>query len=459
MNGQSRRWCVVRPHAGAALSRRRFLSLSAGGAVAGAASLSGCAMQVSSAVGGSGETVTVMAKADDISPELIKQAQKDIGVRINTVLYSPSKLIAMMTNGNPPDLVRGVGAVDAPYYASRGVMEDLDPYFAKSGVLRVDDLDPVNDLWRYDGRVQGKGPRYGMAKDFSQDSMFWYNTALFDEADVDYPPELAPVTYEEWLDTAKRLTRRRNGQTTVFGGSYNGVLTPNLLASLTVAAGGNLFTDDYSRVDFTTPEARKALGWYIDYCRTKVGPSIVQPDPNTWDGPTFQANRLAMSNSGYWLGGLINADKKLAPLSRLAPAPYFEGGRRVSPCQAGTGFWIPSTSHHKDAAWRVFEWFFGEAPAKARASGGWGIPTLKSLRPLMPAQEDYQKRVLKVQEAELKHYSVIAFTPYATADSLLALFNQIAPAAMTGGMSVDTLAGRLNSAMNAQLKRGKEQVG
>ncbi|WP_328779679.1 extracellular solute-binding protein [Streptomyces canus] len=449
----------MRPHAGAAVSRRRFLSLSAGGAVAGAAALSGCAMRVSSAVGGSGETVTVMAKADDISPELIKQAQKDIGVKINTVLYSTSKLIAMMTNGNPPDLVRGVGAVDAPYYAARGVMEDLDPYFAKSSVLRPADLDPVNDLWRYDGRTQGKGPRYGMAKDFSQDSMFWYNTALFDQADVDYPPELDPVTYEEWLDKAKRLTRRKNGQTTVFGGSYNGVLTPSLLASLTVAAGGNLFTDDYSRVDFTTPEARKALGWYIDYCRTKVGPSIIQPDPNTWDGPTFQANRLAMSNSGYWLGGLINADKKLAPLSRLAPAPYFEGGRRVSPCQAGTGFWIPSTSHHKDAAWRVFEWFFGEAPAKARASGGWGIPTLKSLRPLMPAQEDYQKRVLTVQEAELKHYSVIAFTPYASADSLLALFNQIAPAAMNGDISVGTLAGRLNSAMNDQLKRGKEQVG
>lgn len=449
----------MRPHAGAALSRRRFLSLSAGGAAAGAATLSGCAMRVSSAVGGSGETVTVMAKADDLSVDLIRQAQKDIGVRINTVLYSTSKLIAMMTNGNPPDLVRGVGAVDAPYFAARGVMEDLDPYFARSRVLRADDLDPVNDLWRYDGRTQGKGPRYGMAKDFSQDSMYWYNTGLFDEAGVDHPPELDPVTYEEWLDTAKRLTRRRNGQTTVFGGSYNGVLTPNLLASLTVAAGGNLFTDDYSRVDFTTPEARKALGWYIDYCRTKVGPSIVQPDPNTWDGPTFQANRLAMSNSGYWLGGLINADKKLAPLSRLAPAPRFEGGRRVSPCQAGTGFWIPSASHHKDAAWRVFEWFFGEAPAKARASGGWGIPTLKSLRPLMPAQEDYQKRVLTVQEAELKHYSVIAFTPYATADSLLALFNQIAPAAMTGGMSVDTLAGRLTSAMNEQLKRGKEQVG
>ncbi|GAA3786683.1 hypothetical protein GCM10022403_021780 [Streptomyces coacervatus] len=445
--------------AGARPSRRRFLALSAGGAAAGAAALSGCALQVSTGVSGSGETVTLMSKADDLSPELIKQAQKDLGIKIVRVDYSISKLVAMMTNGKPPDLVRGVGATDAPYFAARDVMEELDPYFAKSSVLRLDDLDPVNDLWRFDGRTQGKGPRYGMAKDFSQDSMYWYNTALFDKAGVDNPPELEPVTFDEWLDTAKRLTQRKNGRTTVFGGSYNGVLTPNLLASLAVAAGGSIFSDDFTRVDFTTPEARKALGWYIDYARTKVGPSIIQPDPNAWDGPTYQASRMAMSGSGYWLGGLINTDKKLAPLSRLAPAPVFPGGRRISPCQAGTGLWMPRKGRNKDAAWRVFEWFFGEAPAKARASSGWGIPTLKSLRPLMPAQEDYQKRELKVQEAELKHFSVIAFTPYATADSLYALFNQTAPAAMNGEMSLDTLARRLNSAMNEQLKRGKEQVG
>ncbi|MFI1030890.1 extracellular solute-binding protein [Streptomyces sp. NPDC020951] len=449
----------MRSHAGASTSRRRFLTLAAGGAVAGSAALNGCALQVSTGVSGPGETVTLMVKPDDISPELIKQAQNDIGVKIVTVRYDITKLIGMMTSGSPPDLVRGIGAVDAPYFAARDVMEELDPYFAASGVLKADDLDPVNDLWRYDGRTQGKGPRYGMAKDFSQDSMYWYNTALFEKASVDLPPETEPVTYEQWLESAKRLTQRRNGQTTVFGGSYNGVLTPNLLASLTVSAGGSLFSDDFSRVDFTTPEARKALGWYVDYCRARVGPSIIQPDPNTWDGPTYQANRMAMSNSGYWLGGLINGDEELAPLSRLAPAPIFEGGARISPCQAGTGLWMPRKARNKDAAWRVFEWFFGEAPAEARASSGWGIPTLKSLRHLMPSQKSYEKRVLAVQEAELQYFSVIAFTPYATADSLYALFNQIAPAAMKGDMTVDTLAGRLSSAMNEQLKRGKEQVG
>ncbi|MEU6260943.1 extracellular solute-binding protein [Streptomyces sp. NPDC047043] len=449
----------MRSQAGAPVSRRRFLALSAAGAAAGAASLGGCALQVSTGVSGSGETVTMMVKADDLSPDLVKQAKKDTGITIRRVDYDITKLIAMLTSGNPPDLVRAVGATDAAYFAARDVMEELDPYFAKSSVLAVDDLDPVNDLWRYDGRTQGKGPRYGMAKDFSQDSMYWYNTAAFDKKGVDYPSESEPVTFEEWLENAKRLVQRSKGQTTVSGGSYNGLTKLTLMATMTASAGGSLFNDDFSRVDFTTPEARKALAWYIDYCKLKVGPSAVQPDPNGWDGPTYQAGRLAMSNTGYWMGGLIGTDKKLAQVSRLAPAPVFAGGPRISACQGGTGLWMPRKAKNKDAAWRIFEWFFGEAPAKARASSGWGIPTLKSLRSLMPHQTDYQKRTLTAQESELQHFSVVSLTPYITGDAFESLYNQVTPAAMKGEMSVDTLAGRLNSVINEQLERGKEQVG
>ncbi|WP_405868060.1 ABC transporter substrate-binding protein [Streptomyces sp. NBC_00005] len=445
--------------AGAHVSRRRFLALSAAGTAVGAASLGGCALPVSTGVSSSGETVTVMVKADDITPDLVKQAKKETGVTIKRVDYDITKLIAMLTSGSPPDLVRGVGATDAAYFAARDVMQDLDPYFAKSGVLKLDDLDPVNDLWRYDGKVQGKGPRYGMAKDFSQDSMYWYNTAAFDKKGVDYPSETEPVTFEEWMDHARHLVQRSKGQTTVSGGSYNGLTKLTLMATMTASAGGSLFSDDFSRVDFTTPEARKALAWYIDYCKLKVGPSLIQPDPNGWDGPTYQAGRLAMSNAGYWMGGMIGTDKKLAQVSRLAPAPVFAGGPRISACQGGTGLWMPRKAKNKDAAWRIFEWFFGEAPAKARASGGWGIPTLKSLRPLMPHQEDYQERTLKAQEDELKHFSVVSLTPYITGDAFESLYNQVTPAAMKGEISVDTLAGRLNSIINEQLKRGKEQVG
>ncbi|MEU6197537.1 extracellular solute-binding protein [Streptomyces sp. NPDC047061] len=449
----------MQTHARAPVSRRRFLALSAAGAAAGAASLGGCALQVSTGVGSSGETVTMMVKADDLSPDLVKQAKRDTGVTIERVDYDITKLIAMLTSGSPPDLVRGVGAVDAAYFAARDVMQELDDYFAASSVLRLDDLDPVNDLWRYDGKVQGRGPRYGMAKDFSQDSMFWFNTAAFDKRNVAYPSETEPITFDAWLDDAKQLAQRSKGQTTVFGGSYNGLVKLTLMATMTASAGGSLFSDDFSRVDFTTPEARKALAWYIDYCRLRVGPSPVLPDPNGWDGPTYQAGRLAMSNSGYWMGGMIGTDRKLAQVSRLAPAPVFAGGPRISACQGGTGLWMPRKAKNKDAAWRVFEWFFGEAPAKARAAGGWGIPTLKSLRPLMPAKEDYQKRTLRAQENELRHFSVVSLSPYISGDAFEALFNQVATPAMKGEMSVGSLAGHLNSTINQQLKRGKEQVG
>ncbi|WP_046734235.1 ABC transporter substrate-binding protein [Streptomyces humi] len=449
----------MQTHARAPVSRRRFLALSAAGAAAGTASLGGCALQVSTGVGGSGETVTMMVKAGDLTPDLVAQAKKETGITIKQVDYDITKLIAMLTSGDPPDLVRGVGAVDAAYFAARDVMQELDTYFAGSSVLRLDDLDPVNDLWRYDGRSQGKGPRYGMAKDFSQDSMFWFDTAAFDKKGVGYPSETEPVTFDEWLDNARRLAQRSRGQTTVFGGSYNGLVKLTLMATMTASAGGSLFSDDFTQVDFTTPEARRALAWYLDYCKAEVGPSPVLPDPNGWDGPTYQAGRMAMSNNGYWMGGLIGTDAKLAQVSRLAPAPVFAGGPRVSACQGGTGLWMPRKAHHKDAAWRVFEWFFGEAPARARATSGWGIPSLKSLRPLMPAKEEYQRRTLKAQENELRHFSVIAVSPYISVDAFESLFNQVATPAMHGAMSVGTLAGQLNSAINKQLKRGKEQVG
>ncbi|MFE7929020.1 hypothetical protein ACFU6S_09775 [Streptomyces sp. NPDC057456] len=63
---------------------------------------------------------------DDISPELIKQAQKNSGVKVVTVRYDITRLLGMTTRDGPPDLLCGVGSVDAPYWAARDVREELD---------------------------------------------------------------------------------------------------------------------------------------------------------------------------------------------------------------------------------------------------------------------------------------------------------------------------------------------
>ncbi|MFF7789936.1 extracellular solute-binding protein [Streptomyces sp. NPDC007991] len=446
------------------LDRRRFLALSAGAAL-GASALSACAASVDegggSGKGGSGgggrTTLTVMSVDSEMDKKTIAAAEQALGVKISYLGFDQTKLNAMLASKNPPDVVRGSGATDTPYFAARGLMADLDPYFAKSAALKVSDLDPVNDLWRYDGKTQGAGPRYGMAKDYSQDAMFWYRADMFEAAKLDLPGGTEPLPYDEWLDLGKRLVKRRLGKVKVYGMNAGGGNTA-MFMGMTASAGGRLFADDLASVDFSSPEALKALRWYLEYAKANIGPSPVNPNPDGWDWPTYQANRMAMASDGYWFGGMIGGDAKIAEVSRLAPAPQL-GSHRISPCFGATGYWIPKEAKNKDAAWKFFEWYFGGQPAKDRAGSGWGIPTLKSLHPMMPQDKPYQKQAYTVQQKELPYLQVMSVTPYTQVTALDAVINKVLPGAVRSDRSAGKVADALNSQMNNLIAKGKELVG
>ncbi|MDT0566227.1 extracellular solute-binding protein [Streptomyces sp. DSM 3412] len=445
------------------LDRRRFLAVSAGAALS-ASALSGCAASVSDdgdsgGKSGARTTLTVMSQANELDPKTIKAAEQALGVKISLITYDATKLNAMLAAHNPPDLVRGSGALETPYFAARGLMSELDSYFEKSSVLDPSDLDPVNDLWRFDGKKQGAGPRYGMAKDYSQDAMFWYRTDLFDAAGLDRPSDTEPLTYDEWFDLGKKLVKHRRGKVKVYGLNATGLGNFAMFLNMTASGGGSLFAEDLASVDFSSPEARNALKWYLEYARADIGPNAANPNPDGWDWPTYQAGRMAMACDGYWFGGAIGGDAKKAEVSRFAPAPQMAGGTRISPCFGATGYWIPKEAKHKDAAWKFFEWYFGGRPAKDRASSGWGIPTLKSLRPQMPQNTTFQKQAFKVQEQELPYFSVLTVTPYVQTTALDAVINKVLPGAIKSTTSPGKVADQLNTQMNALIAKGKELVG
>jgi ABC-type glycerol-3-phosphate transport system substrate-binding protein len=437
----------------AGLSRRRFLAL--GSAAAGGALAVGCSPASSTntpaAAPGTGSaakgTVTVMSQSGEFGPKEAKAAAQALGLTVKTVEYDLTKLTAMLASGNPPDVVRGMGALDTPYLVARQVAENLDPYFAKSTLIKADDIDPVNDLWRFDGEKQGTGPRYGFAKDYSQDC-----------TKVTHPSATTPLLLDELLDEGKRLVKRQGAKVSVYGLNPNGLGLFTQLSWLTDLAGGKLTSDDLASVDFSSPEAQRALTWYLDYAKAGIGPTVLNPDPNGWDGPTFQAGRMAATLSGYWLGGLFAGDPKSAKVAGFAPAPQFDTGRRISPCFGATGLWIPKASKNKDAAWAVLEWFMAGDPAKARAAGGWGIPPLKSLQKLMPQKLPYQKEAYAVQMAEQQHFSVTSVTPYVRQDAINAVITRELPKAIKGTMSAGQFADTLNSQINAQLADGKKRL-
>lgn len=440
------------------LDRRRFLAASTGAALT-ATALSGCAASVDSGSGSSsGKTLTVMGQVDEWDAKTRKSIEKMLNVTLRVMTYDVTKLNAMLASKNPPDVVRGIGATDAPYFAARGLMTDLDPYLAKSEALKPADLAPANDVWRYDGTKQGSGPRYGIAKDYSQDSMFWYRADLFEEAGLQLPSETEPLSCDEWLDLGERLTKRRLGKVKVYGLNATGMGVFSQLMWMTASAGGSVFGDDLATVDFSSPEALRALQWYLDYTKADIGPNLVNPNPDGWDGPTYQAGRMAMSCNGHWFGGIIAGDAKLSAVSRFAPAPQM-GSHRVSPCFGGTGFWIPKDATNKDAAWKLFEWYFAGKPAKDRVDYGWGMPSLTSLRAKLPVKTALQKQAYAVQEKELPYFSVLPVSPYAQTDALNAVLSKVVPDAVKSGAKAGKIADTLNSRMNEQLARGKELLG
>ncbi|WP_427918763.1 extracellular solute-binding protein [Streptomyces sp. cg40] len=441
------------------LDRRRFLTASAGAALT-AAVLPGCATSVDSGsgAGGSGKTLTVMTLVNEWDAKTKKTIEKLLDVKLRIVTYDVTKLNAMLASKNPPDVVRSIGATDTPYFAARGLMTDLDPYLAKSDALKASDLAPANDVWRFDGKKQGTGPRYGLAKDYSQDSMFWYRTDQFEAAGLQLPSATKPLSMDEWLDLGKQLTKRRLGKVKVYGLSATSLGLFSQLMSWTASAGGSLFADDMASVDFSSPEALKALQWYIDYTKADIGPSVLNPNPDGWDGPTYQASRMAMSCNGFWFGGVIGGDAKLSAVSRFAPAPQL-GSHRVSPCFSGTGFWIPKEAKNKDAAWKLFEWYFAGQPAKDRAASGWGLPSLNSLRSLVPQDNAFHKQAYQVQEQDTPYFSVLPVSPYAQVDALSGILSKVLPDAIKSGTKAGKIADTLNSRMNDQLAQGKELLG
>ncbi len=441
----------------AGVSRRGFLRGSAMAVTALAAGNALAACAASTTTGSSSGRTTISVMDGDPLPADISAFEKaHPDIKVQQLVYDPTRLQAMIAAGSPPDVVRGQGATDTPYLATFKLAAPLDDYVAKSSVLKAADLDPVNDLWRFDGTKQGAGPRYGLAKDYSQDNMFWFNPKPFAQAGVATPSTTVPISYDEWAHLAEQVSRKQGGQLAVFGvDSGEGHLFQHFVA-MVHSAGGSLFSSDLTRVDFSSPEGQKALSWYVNLARTKSSMSVVTPAPTGGSVALLKANRIGMVDAGYWYTAVLNGDPA-GDTCRLAPAPQF-GTTRTSPTNSATGAWISAKSSHKDEAWQFLEFFLGPARAKGRAQAGTGNPTLISLRGELPSGTPMQQQALATQRAELPYLTSLSYTPYAQLSALEAALEPALVSSINSGQSTGKLADTLNSTLNSLIQQGKQNT-
>jgi multiple sugar transport system substrate-binding protein len=378
-------------------------------------------------------------------------------VPIKLVQYDVTRLNAMLAAGTPPDLVRGLGAQETAYWAARNIAMPLDDYISASSLLTASTLNSVNDVWKFDGTKQGSGPTYGLTKDYSLDMMHWYNLELLNAAGVRVPDDDNPYTYDEALDVARELTKVKGGKVLTYG-LWSTAPDVVYIQGMLGTAGATLLSDDLKTVDFSSPEAQRAIKWIADVAAAKVGYSVLDPNPDGWSGLTFLAQREAMAQGGYWFGGQVATGKDAGDWGRLAPAPLL-GDTRFSPTTSATGHWIPTKAANPDAAFAFLEWFTAGPPAEERAASGWGLPVVTALDSKLPKTEEYQKLALATQKNENEYAGVLTFSPYATVTALTAVVTDLLPKLVSGAVTLGGFADEANDSCNELLAEGVSRVG
>src|SRR6185312_2874553 len=106
-----------------------------------------------------------------------------------------------------------------------------------------------------DGQHSGKGPMYGLPKDFTTCVMY-VNVDLFREAGIAVP--YGGWTWDEYQAACRKITDlSASAHRSIFGGVLEA--WPGVLRNVIWTFGGDFFSDDFRRTLFDQPPAQAAL--------------------------------------------------------------------------------------------------------------------------------------------------------------------------------------------------------
>jgi multiple sugar transport system substrate-binding protein len=402
----------------------------------------------------------------DVTTDQVKGFEKEHpNITIDNVNMTMDKLMAMFASGTEPDIIRAIGYNEFPTYVTRGLALNLDNYIAKSKIVKVDDMFPIINFFKWDGARLGTGSIYGFVKDWSIDTALMINKKLFAKAGLQVPSTDTPLTWDQAADYAKKLTIIKNGKLEQQGFVINCQTQDAEALNLMLAQQGkSLWSDDFSKININTPESKKILQYLVDNMKAGAFNSPLYQPTDGWGGQLFMEDKVGMLMVGYWYTGMLRSNDQLK--NRLddfamLPTPVLaEGGQRMSTCLTGTGAFISKNTKHPDEAYQFLEWLMADSMADERAKSGWGQPLYKSKLDLLPQNTNFDKQTLEVLKSELNVYSdKVVYNPYISNVTLNGLFDKYFVPVLYGKGTLDEACANIEKEANTLIAEGKEIAG
>lgn len=293
-----------------------------------------------------------------------------------------------LAGGQKIDMIQ-VATEGQRMFASKGVLEPLEPYIAE-------DQKYVDSYWEdINPRLKEFNDTYASNPDGETvfipggyNTMGMYlNTRVFDAAGVPIPED-GNWTWDEFLEAGKKIKAETGAYMLPASAGYFDTVMPWLTTN-----GGSTFTDDWETPTFDSPEAVEAA----EFARNLVELGL-EPEPGgQFDANTaFAQDKLAIINGGRW------------PTIALRDLDMVESTTFVNwPTKAGNGSpvgwdaWnITKKSENKQAAWTFIKFLMSEEASQYFASvGGTIVPARDSVAESSYFTDDAPAGSVRLSEA------------------------------------------------------------
>jgi multiple sugar transport system substrate-binding protein len=299
------------------------------------------------------------------------ESHEDVQLEIEIVdnAVAAETLATQIAGGNAPDIIGPIGIRGSNSFA--GQFLDLEPLVDETGYdLSVYEQEQV-EFWREEDGTLTALP-FGVFPSF-----IWYNTALFDEAGLEYPPQEFgqpyadgdPWDYDKVRELAKVLTVDANGND-----ATNPAFDPNNIVQWgfhnqfndDARAQGTMFGPGSFVGDGGSAEVPEhwlaAWQWYHDMIWVDhSAPNQAHLDSDTLSqGNAFNTGNVAMAFTHLWYTCCVVDDDGVGREDfDIAVAPSYNG-TTTSKLHADT-FRILETTENPDAAFEVLTYLLDDA--------------------------------------------------------------------------------------------------